>query len=86
MPNENIIELYEGYRCNIHPKLEILDEIDCKVIYNRKLKFFHIEYDRDREQKEVVYRKAILSTDPVSINEMIQDFQRWKEEELMEVE
>lgn len=86
MPNENIIELYAGYRSNIHPKLSILDEIDCKVIYNRQLKFFHIEYDRDRKQKDVVYRKAILSTDPVSINEMIQDYQRWQEEDLMEVE
>jgi len=78
--SEQVIELYEGYRENIHPKLKVLDDIDCQVFYNRNLKYFHIEYDRDIDAKGVVYNKAILSTDPISISDMIEDYKTWVKE------
>lgn len=69
-----LIELYEGYRHHIHPKLDILDTIDCKVFYNKEKKFFIIEYDRDKKEKGIVYNKEIISSSPVSINNTIKKY------------
>lgn len=73
-----LIELYEGYRNHIHPKLDILDTIDCKVFYNKEKKFFLIEYDRDKKQKGIVYKKELISSSPISINNTINKFKKYK--------
>lgn len=73
-----LIELYEGYRNHIHPKLDILDTIDCKVFYSKAPKFFLIEYDRNKKEKGVVYNKELISNNPISISITIEKFKKNK--------
>lgn len=74
-----LIELYEGYRNHIHPKLDILDTIDCKVFYNKEKKFLVIEYDRNKEEKKgVSYNKELISNNPIFISATIKEFKKNK--------
>ena len=64
--------LQKGSRHNLHPKLSILDEVDCRVVYNRSLKCIFVDYDYDKETD--TYRKGIYSQSFQSVIDDIEEF------------
>ena len=45
MNSKDIILIAKGKKRYLHPKLDIFENIECNVWYDREFKFFYIEYD-----------------------------------------
>lgn len=60
-----MVLINRGHRHFIHPKLSVLDDIECKVWYNKDYKFFYVEYDD---------YKSILTKDVDAIQKEISTF------------
>lgn len=67
-----VVSFQKGARQNLHPKLAILDEIDCRVVYDRSVKCLFVDYDYDEEEGE--YKKGIYTTSFESVVEEIKGF------------
>lgn len=66
--------LKKGNRGSLHPSLNILDSIDCRVTYYKRHKTLFVEYDYDKENDK--YRKSIFS--PV-IENIVSDITQYKQ-------
>lgn len=62
-----MVLIKRGQRHYIHPKLSVLDDIECDVWYNKDHKFFYVEYDYG-------YDKSILTKDVDAIQKEISSF------------
>lgn len=70
MPSISILP--PGSRSNLHPMLSILDQIDCRVVYDRSVKCIFVDYDYDPITK--TYRKGTYTTRFQSVIDDIKEF------------
>ena len=63
MNNKDVLVIAKGKRRYLHPQLEILEDVECDVWYDREFKFFYIEYDF---VNGIPY-KSLLTKDPGAV-------------------
>jgi hypothetical protein len=68
--SSDVFFLKKGARRNLHPKLAILDTIDCEVYYDKKRRCLFVDYDK----KNGKYKKGYYSTNFDNILKDIEDF------------
>lgn len=68
---KDIVRIDKGKRVYLHPKLFILDKMDCNVWFDRELRFFYVEYNFIGG----VFTKSILTNDT---NSLVNDINKFK--------
>lgn len=66
--------LKQGNRGSLHPSLNILDTIECLVVYDKRQKIIIVDYDYDLQTDK--YRKSIFSTNVENIVSDIIEFKQ----------
>jgi len=61
----------KGKRVYLHPRLQLLDTIDCEVWYDREFQFFYVEYDYING----VFSKSILTK---QIDSVVNEINKYK--------
>jgi hypothetical protein len=74
---KEILIIANGKRRYLHPQLAILEEIDCRVWYDREYKFFYVEYDF----VDGVPNKSILTKETGSILQEIGRYRARQQEQ-----
>jgi hypothetical protein len=70
----DFITVYPSYRSHIHPLLEITEEIDCKIYFDRASKLIIMDYDISKQSNSIIYRKTIMTPDPNYIKSIVKEF------------
>jgi len=67
--------LDKGNRGSLHPTLNVLDTIECRVYYFKRHKLILVDYDYDEENDK--YRKSIFSQ---SVENIVSDITMFKQD------
>jgi len=70
-----VTELKKGNRGSLHPSLNVLDSIQCRVTYYKRHKAIFVEYDYDDANDK--YRKSTFST---IIENIVSDINEYKQD------
>lgn len=62
--------LEPGARRNLHPKLSILDTIECEVYYSKSLKCLYMYYDKRKGK----FQKGFFSTDFNNVIKIVEEY------------
>lgn len=74
------VSFHKGSRKNIHPSFEAIDDFDCYFIYNKKKKYFYVEYSPIINNNIKKYTRTIISN---NVSNVINDIKKYQENPLL---